>query len=82
MEEAFCVSQSLSRVRLFATPWTVACQAPLSVRFPKQEFWSGLPFPPPEDLPDLVGIELVSVMSPALQADSLSAEPFISLQGK
>ena len=71
--------RSLSRVWLFATPWTVACQASLSMRFPKQEFWSGLPFPPPEDLPDLIGMELVSVMSPALQADSLSAEPFISL---
>ena len=42
----------LSRVRLFATPWTVACQAPLSVGFPRQEYWSGLPFPSPGDLPD------------------------------
>ena len=50
-----------------ATPWTVACQAPLSMGFPRQEYWSGLPFPPPGDLPNL-GIEL---MSPALtQVDS------------
>ena len=48
--------QSLSRVRLFATQWTVAGQAPLSMGFPRQEHWSGLPFPSPRDLPDL-GIE-------------------------
>ena len=45
-----CV-KSLSRVRLFVTPWTVALQAPLSMRFSRQEYWSGLPFPPPGDLP-------------------------------
>ena len=50
-----------------ATPWTVARQAPLSMGFSRQECWSGLPFPFPEDLPDL-GIE---PRSPALQADSL-----------
>ena len=44
--------KSLSRVRLFATPWTVAHQAPLSMRFSRQEYWSGLPFPSPGDLPD------------------------------
>jgi len=43
----------LSRVLLFATPWTVACQAPLSMEFSRQEYWSGLPFPSPGDLPDL-----------------------------
>ena len=42
----------LSGVRLFVTPWTVACQVPLSVEFSGQEYWSRLPFPPPEDLPD------------------------------
>ena len=47
-------------------PWTVACQAPLSMGFSRQEYWSELPFPSPEDLPD-PGIELGS---PALQADS------------
>ena len=51
-------------------PWTVACQAPLSVGFSRQEYWSELPFPSPEDLPD-PGIELGS---PALQADSLPTE--------
>ena len=44
--------QSLSRVRLFATPWTVARQAPLSLGLSWQECWSGLPFPSPEDLPN------------------------------
>ena len=52
------------------TPWTMALQAPLSVGFSKQEHWSGLPFPPPGDLPD-PGIE---PGSPALQADSLLTE--------
>ena len=42
----------LSHVQLFATPWTVAHQAPLSMAFSRQEYWSGLPFPSPEDLPD------------------------------
>ena len=53
------------------TPWTVAHQAPLSMGFSKQEYWSGLPFPSAGDLPD-PGIELVS---PALQADGLLSEP-------
>ena len=44
--------KSLSRVRLFATPWTVAYQVPQSMGFPRQECWSGLPFPSPGDLPD------------------------------
>ena len=44
--------KSLSRVQLFATPWTVVYQAPLSMGFSRQECWSGLPFPSPEDLPD------------------------------
>ena len=63
--------QSLSRVRLFVTPWTVACQAPLSMGLSKQEYWSGLPFPPPGNLPH-PGIK---PRSPALQADSLLSEP-------
>ena len=45
-------AQLLSCVRPFVTQWTIACQAPLSMGFPKQEYWSGLPFPPPGDLPD------------------------------
>ena len=63
--------KSLSRVQLFATPWTVAHQAPPSMGFSRQEYWSGLPFPSPGDLPDL-GIE---PRSPALQADALTSEP-------
>ena len=43
----------LSRVRLFAIPWTAAYKAPLSMGFSRQEFWSGLPFPSPEDLPEV-----------------------------
>ena len=56
--------KSLSRVKLFAVPWTVACQAPLSMEFSRQEYWSGLSFPFPGDLPD-PGIE---PGSPAFQA--------------
>ena len=63
--------KSLSRVRLFATPWTVAHQAPPSMGFSRQEYWSGLPFPSPGDLPD-PGIE---PGSPALQAEALTSEP-------
>ena len=51
----------------FATPLTVAQQAPLSMGFPKQEYWNGLPFPSPGDIPDPV----IKSASPALQADSL-----------
>ena len=46
------VCSSLSRVQLFATPWTVVRQAPLSMEFSRQEYWSGLPFPSPRDFPD------------------------------
>ena len=63
--------KSLSRVRLFATPWTVAYQAPWTMGFSRQEYWSGLPFPPPGDLPN-PGIE---PRSPALQTDALLSEP-------
>ena len=56
---------SLSHVRLFETPWTVVCQAPLSMGFFRQVYWSGLPFPP-GDLPN-PGIELAALtVSPAL----------------
>ena len=58
--------KSLSRVWLFATPWTVAHQAPPSMGFSRQEYWSGLPFPSPEDHPN-PGIE---PRSPSLQADA------------
>ena len=70
--------KSLSRVRLFATPWTVAHQAPPSMRFSRQEYWSGFPFPSPGDLPD-PGIK---PRSPALQADALTSEPPGRTQGK
>ena len=46
------MSRVMSHVRLFATLWIVACQAPLSMGFPRQEYWSRLPFPTPGDLPD------------------------------
>ena len=54
-----------------ATPWTVACQAPLSMGFSRQDYWSGLPFPSPDDLLD-PGIKH---RSPTLEADALTSEP-------
>ena len=63
------VSVSCNLAQLFATLWTIACKAPLSMGFPSQEYWSGLPFPPPGDLPD-PGIKPVPPAAPALQADS------------
>ena len=59
-----CVPSRFSRVRLFATLWTVAHQAPMSMEFSRQEYWSGWPCPPPGDFPD-PGIEPTSLMSPA-----------------
>ena len=55
----------LSRIRLFVTPWNVARQAPLSMEFSRQEYWSELPFPLPGNLPD-PGIEPMSPVSPLL----------------
>ena len=63
--------KSLSRVRLFATPWTVAYQAPPSMGFSRQEYWRGLPFPSPGDLPD----PEIEPRSSTLQADTLTSEP-------
>ena len=63
--------KSLSCVRLFATPWTIAYQTPPSMGFSRQEYWSGLPFPPPGDLPN-PGIEPRSL---ALQVDALLSDP-------
>ena len=60
----------LSRVQLFATSWTVAYQVPLSMGFSRQEYWSGLPFPSPGNLPD----RGIKHGSPALQADALPSE--------
>ena len=65
------VVKSLSHVQLFATPWTVAYEAPPSIGFSRQEYWSGLPFPSLGDLPN-PGIE---PRSPALYADALLSEP-------
>ena len=63
--------KSLSRVRLFVTPWTVVCQVSPSMGFSRQEYWNGLPFPSPGDLPD-PGIK---PGSPTLEADALTSEP-------
>ena len=63
--------KSLSRVLLFATPWTVSYQAPPSMGFSRQEYWSGLPFPSSGNLPD----RGIKPRSPALQADALPSEP-------
>ena len=63
-----CVLSHFSHVRFFAIPWTVACQAPLSMGCSRQEYWDGLPCPPPGDLPD-PGIEPASPEAPTWQAD-------------
>ena len=68
-------AQLLSHIQLFVTPWTVALQAPLSMGFSRQEYWSGLPFPPPGDLPG-PGIKHVKFpLSPHWQANSLPLNP-------
>ena len=69
--EAMKRKEKLSHVRLFATPWTIAYQAPPSMGFSRQEYWSGLLFPSPGDLPN-PGIK---PRSPALEADALTSEP-------
>ena len=66
--------KSLSYVRLFATPWTITYQVPPSMGFSRQEYWSGLPFPTPGNLPE-PGIK---PGSPALQADALPLLTFFS----
>ena len=63
----------LSRVQLFATSWTVTSQAPLSMEFSRQEYWSGLPFPSPGNLPD-PGIKPMSLVSPALAGRFFTSE--------
>ena len=65
------VADSHSHVQLFAIPWTVAHQAPLSMGILQQEYWNGLPCPPPGDLPN----PRFKPRSPALQVDSLLSEP-------
>ena len=69
-----CVLSCLVRVQLFAAPWTVAHQAPLSMRFSRQEYWSGLPFPSPGDLPD-PGMETMSLAAPALSGEFFTTKP-------
>ena len=71
---ALC-AQSLSQVQLFATPGTATRQAPLSMEFSRQEYWSGLPFPPPEYLPN----PEMDPACPAWQADSLQLHHLGSL---
>ena len=63
-----------SHIRFFVTPWAIAHQAPLSMGFPRQEYWNGLPFPPPGDLPD-PGIEPTSLAFPVLAGRLLTTEP-------
>ena len=64
----------LSPIQLSVTPWTVACQAPLSVGTSQQKDWSGLQFPPPGDLPD-PGIEPALPVSPALAGELFTNKP-------
>ena len=72
MHSSGVCAQSLSCVQLFATSWAVVC--PLSMGFFRQEYWSGLPFPPPEDLPD-PGIKPKSPTCPALAGSFFTTEP-------
>ena len=69
-----CVCAQSLQLCLTVTLWTVACQAPLSMGFSRQEYWSGLPCPPPGALPD-PGVDSGSPAPPALQADSSPSEP-------
>ena len=69
-----CMLSRASVVSNFATLWSIACQAPLSMGFFRQEYWSGLPCSPPEDLPN-PGIEPASLMSPALAGGFLPLAP-------
>ena len=69
-----CCLVAKSCLTLFATPWTVACQAPPSMGFSRQDYWSGLPFPSPGDLPD-PGIKPASLVSPTLKERFSPPEP-------
>ena len=72
--ELACACQPVSRVQLFGNPGTVALRAPLSMGFSRQEYWRGLPFPSPGDLPGL-GIEPASSASPELAGGFFITEP-------
>ena len=65
----------LSHVRLFVTPWTAACQTLLSMELSRQEYWSGLPFPTPEDLPDPPEIKPMFLAYPALAGRFVTTVP-------
>ena len=71
----------LSHIQLFMTPWTIACQGPLSMGFSRQEYWSRLPFPSSSDLPN-PGIKPASPGSPALQVHFLPIELLEKPAGK
>ena len=71
MMNCSCMFSHFNCVQLFVTLWTIACQAPLSIRFSRQKYWSRLPCRPPEDLTDQ-GIEPTSLMSPALAGEHLT----------
>ena len=81
MEREGCCCSVLSRVWLYATPWTVDRQAPLSLGFSRQEYWSGLPFPPPGDLPD-PGIKPTSLVPSALAGRFFATEPLGKTGGR
>ena len=70
-----CVLSRFTHIWLFETPWTIDHQVPLSMGFSRQEYWSGLPFPPPGNLLD-PGLERTSLMSPALAGGSLTSTPW------
>ena len=72
--------QSLSHVRLFVTPWPITHVAPLSMRFSRQEYWSGMPHRPPANLPH-PGIKLVSLTFPALAGGLFTTEPSVKPPG-
>ena len=69
-----CTLSCFSCIRLFAIKWTIVCQAPLSMGFSRQEYWSGVPYPLPENLPD-PEMEPTSPATPALQGDSSLLSP-------
>ena len=74
MHPTYMYAQSLSCVQLFATLWIIACQAPLSMGLSQQEYWKGLPFSPPGDLPD-PGIQPASPVAPELAGSIFTTEP-------
>ena len=73
-------AKSFSRVQLFVTPLTIACQAPLFMGFSRQEYWSGLPSPSPEDLPD-PGIKLTSLISTCVGRQVLYHQHHLAITG-